>query len=89
MKEYGKNAGSPPHLETLKAAFIVWANEKGDAESSERNRDGAITDLMNQLMSFDQTHRPAAHWPVARHQARRQADGRGQSQAAGQGHHRR
>lgn len=63
VKEYGRNPGSPGHLETLKAAFIAWAETKdgGNAEDTERNHAGAITDLMNQILDFERTHRPAAH----------------------------
>lgn len=61
LKEYDKNRGSPAHLETLKAAFLAWAETKGDAESSGRNRDGAVTDLLQQLINFQNQHRPAQH----------------------------
>ncbi len=61
IKEYGRHPGASAYLETLKAAFIAWADQKGNAEDSERNRSGAVTDLMNQIIAFDQTNRPAAH----------------------------
>jgi len=61
IKEYGRNPGSSAHLETLKAAFIAWADTKANAEDSERNQKGAVTDLMNQIIDFDKKNRPAAN----------------------------
>lgn len=59
IKAYGQSPGSPPHFETLKASFVGWAQGKADAENSERNGNGAVTDLMNQILDFQRQHQPA------------------------------
>ncbi|RYG00321.1 MAG: hypothetical protein EON94_09710 [Caulobacteraceae bacterium] len=60
---YFKQAGaSPANLDMLIAAFDLWANSKGaGAENSERNKNGAVTDLMNQIIGFMNKNEPAAH----------------------------
>lgn len=61
IKAYSQSPGSPTHLETLKATFIAWAETKVGAEDSERNRGGAVTDLMSQIIGFQRQHLPAQH----------------------------
>lgn len=61
MQAYDQHRGSASHLETLKAAFIAWADTKGNVEQSERNGNGAITDLMVQILDFQRQHQPGAH----------------------------
>jgi hypothetical protein len=61
LKEYDKNRGSRAHFDQLVIGYQAWAETKGDAEGSERNRQGAVTDLLSQITDFRDQHMPFAH----------------------------
>lgn len=62
LKAYKDNGASSVYLEALIAAFNDWALGKDAGfENSERNKGGAITDLMNQIIEFQRRNQPGAH----------------------------
>lgn len=61
LKEYDGNRGSRAHFDTLILAFQAWAGTKADAEGSVRNWNGAVSDLLAQLVEFRNQHMPFAH----------------------------
>lgn len=61
LKEYDDHRGSQPHFDTLVAAFQAWAATKADIEGSQRNWNGAVTDLLAQLSAFRNEHMPFGH----------------------------
>jgi hypothetical protein len=61
LSEYDKYRGSPAHFDALMVGFQAWAGTKGDAEGSARNHDGAVTDLLAQILDFRRQHMPFAH----------------------------
>ena len=60
LKEYDANRGSRAHYEAVCFAFDGWAGTKSDAELSIRNKDGAVTQLLGELIDFGQSHMPMA-----------------------------
>jgi hypothetical protein len=58
MKEYDKNRGSRQHYDMLCFAFDAWAGKKSDAELSIRNKEGAVTQLLGELVDFREKHMP-------------------------------
>jgi hypothetical protein len=61
LREYDKNRGSRPHFDQLVFAYQAWARDKADAEGTVRNRDGAVSDLLQQIIEFRDQHMPQAH----------------------------
>lgn len=61
LKEYDSHRGSRPYFDALVVAFQSWAGEKDDSENSIRNRQGAVSDLLAQLLDFRDQQMPFAH----------------------------
>lgn len=82
LKAFKDNGASSVYLEALIAAFNAWALGKDAGfENSERNKGGAITDLMNQIIEFQRRNQPGGHLrpPSLLKDIREGADNRGRS----------
>lgn len=60
LQDYELDKGSLGKFNWLTQAFHDWAGGKDNAETSIRNANGAVTDLMNQMIAFREQHMPFA-----------------------------
>ncbi|MGD9629210.1 MAG: M35 family metallo-endopeptidase [Pyrinomonadaceae bacterium] len=61
IKEYDRNRGSRPHFDTIVWAYQAWVATKTNSELSVRNKNGAVSDLLAQIVAFRDAHMPFAH----------------------------
>ncbi len=61
IQDYGKSPGNQDKFDQVVYAYQAWAATKKNADASERNKRGAITDLFAQIIDFRDKNMPHRH----------------------------